>query len=167
MPMKKDQIPEIFIHSLFLSCLTGTGCALVTVIMFFVAGDRTLLYLGGIASVLCIGKGIVLYRTVKLKRYEIIEGVCFHADYPMKRPYPRIRIEQPDGQSISLILDRKQQVLHGHAYRFYFKLGAVPDPKEAIWFQSFRSDGIIGIEEIPVSGGTDENNFSSVQKIGV
>lgn len=148
MPMAKEQISGIFIRSVFLSCMTGIGCALITVIVFLVTGDRTLLFLGGIASLLCIGKAMTLYRTVKQKRYEIIEAICYHVDHPMKRPYPKIRIEQENGQSISLILDKHQKITHGHAYRFYFKQGTVPDPKESIWFQAFRTDGIIGIEEI-------------------
>lgn len=151
MPMDKEQIPGIFIRSVFLSIITGIGCALITVIVFFVTGERTLLFLGGIASLLCIGKGMTLYRTVKQKRYEILEGICYHADFPMKRPYPKIRIEQENGQSLSLILDRHQKITHGHAYRFYFKQGTVPDPNESIWFQALRTDGIIGIEELDES----------------
>ena len=148
MPMPKDQIPEIFIRSVFLSCMTGIACALITVIVFFVTGDRTLLFLGGIASLLCIGKGMTLYRTVKQKRYEIIEGICYHAEHPIKRQFPKIRMEQENGQSISLILDKHQKINHGHVYRFYFKQGTIPDPKESIWFQALRTDGILGIEEI-------------------
>lgn len=153
MPMDKEQIPGIFIRSVFLSIITGIGCALITVIVFFVTGDRTLLFLGGIASLLCIGKGMTLYGTVKQKRYEILEGICYHADYPMKRPFPKVRMEQENGQNISLILDKHQKIIHGHVYRFYFKQGTVPDPKESIWFQSLRTDGIIGIEEIEDSTG--------------
>lgn len=153
MPMDKEQIPGIFIRSVFLSIITGIGCALITVIVFLVTGDRTLLFLGSIASLLCIGKGMTLYRTVKQKRYEIIEGICYHADHPMKRPFPKVRMEQENGQSISLILDKHHKIIHGHVYRFYFKQGTVPDPKESIWFQSLRTDGIIGIEEIEDSTG--------------
>ena len=150
--MDKDQIPGIFIRSVFLSCATGIGCALITVIVFFVTDDRTLLLLGGVSSVFCIGKGLMLYRTVKHKQYEILEGICYHADYPMKRPYPKIRIEQENGQSLTLLLNRHQKIIHGHTYRFYFKQGTVPNPKESIWFQTLQTDGIIGIEEIE---GTD------------
>ena len=165
MPMQKDQIPEIFARSVFLSCMAGIGCALITVIVFFVAGDRTLLLLGGITSLFCIGKGVTLYRTVKQKRYEIIEGICYFADYPMKRPFPKIQLVQGNGQTISLMLDRKQKIIHGHAYRFYFKQGTVPDPKESAWFQTLRTDGIIGIEEIPDGDSTEEKISSTVQKI--
>ena len=94
----------------------------------------------------------MLCRTVKHKKYEILEGICYHADYPMKRPYPKIRIEQENGQSLTLLLNRHQKIIHGHTYRFYYKQGTVPDPKESIWFQTLQTDGIIGIEEIE---GTD------------
>lgn len=150
--MEKNQFPGIFIRSVFLSCVTGIGCALITVIVFLVTDDRTLLLLGGISSVFCIGKGLMLCRTAKHKKYEILEGICYHADYPMKRPYPKIRIEQENGQSLTLLLNRHQKIIHGHTYRLYFKQGTVPDPKESIWFQTLRTDGIIGIEEIE---GTD------------
>lgn len=149
MPMHKDHIPEIFSRNVFLSFMAGIGCVLITVIVFFVTGDRTLLFLGGITSLFCVGKGTALYRAVKQKRYEIIEGICYHADYPMKRPFPKIQVVQGNGQTISLMLDRNQKIIHGHAYRFYFKQGTVPDPKESVWFQTLRTDGIIGIEEIP------------------
>ena len=158
MPMDKEQIPKIFIRSTFLSCMTGIGCALITVIVFLVTDDRTLLLLGSISSVFCIGKGLMLYRIVRHKQYEIIEGVCYHAYYPMKRPYPQIRLEQENGQSLSLILDRHQKITHGHAYRFYFKQGTVPDLKESIWFQALRTDGIIGIEEIRNSADTKKRD---------
>ena len=148
MPMPQDNIPQIFIRSIFLSCMAGIGCALITVIVFFVTGDRTLLSLGSVASLLCIGKSLTLQKTVQKKRYETIEGICYHVDYPVRRPYPKIQIEQKNGVSITLTLDRKQKIRHGHTYRFYFKQGAVPDPNDAIWFQSLKTDGIIGIEEI-------------------
>ena len=154
--MDKNQIPGIFIRSVFLSCVTGIGCALITVIVFLVTDDRTLLLLGSISSVFCIGKGLTLYRIARHKQYEIIEGICYHADYPMKRPYPKIRIEQENGQSISLILDRHQTITHGHAYRFYFKRGTVPDPTESSWLQTLCTDGIIGVEEM------SDNNLSYI-----
>lgn len=165
MPMHKDQIPEIFSRNVFLSCMTGIGCALITVIVFFVTGDRTLLFLGGITSLFCVGKGIALFTIVKQKRYEIIEGICYHTDCPMKRPFSKIRVVQENGQTISLRLDRKQKIIHGHAYRFYFKQGTVPDPKESVWFQTLRTDGIIGIEEIPDVDSLEEKISSTVQKI--
>lgn len=152
MQMDKEQIPEIFIHSTFLSCMTGIGCALITVIVFFVTGDRTLLFLGGVASMLFIGKGILLYRTVKQKRYETVEGSCYYADTHGRKPYPKIRLEMDSGQELSLFLDKKQIINHGHRYRFYFAQGTVPDLKESTWFPFMRTDGIIGFEEIPDDG---------------
>ena len=158
--MDKDQFPGIFIHSVFLSCVTGIGCALITVIVFLVTDDRTLLLLGGISSVFCIGKGLMLCRTVKHKKYEILEGICYHADYPMKRPYPKIRIEQENGQSLTLLLNRHQKIIHG------FITSRVPSriPKNPFGFRRFKPMELSALRRLRAQTSTQNNFFLYAEK---
>ena len=152
MPMHKhNPLPSIFRRNLLLASSMGIGCALITLIVYFITHDRALLQLGSIAFLFFAVKSVLLWNTAQKQHYEVIEGIFYLAEHPLSQFFHSVRIEQPHRADITLMLNRNQKILHGHTYRLYFKRSAHFDPDP----QYLLPSDVIGIE--PVDPATVKN----------
>ncbi len=142
------EIPAVFKKNILLSFTTAIGSLLITVTVFFVTGDRILLYLGLLLFLLCILKTVGLVITVFNNRYEVALGICGSIESPMFFQNIRIHITLTTGNILTLTLNRRHHFRKEEAYLLYFKKGTPLETPGSLWMQKAQTDALLAYEQI-------------------
>ena len=118
---KIKDVPAPLRRKLFLTCIVGTVCLLVGVVMFLFLKDRMMLFLSMAVCLLSFGKAIDYYRVISGAEYEIVEGTCVAIMPKPLRKYRKIKIIDDNGNESTMLLGKQSKVKIGYRYRFYFK----------------------------------------------
>lgn len=150
-------IPAVFRRNMTLSCAAAIGSLLITVTVFFVSGDCTLLYLGLLLFLLGISKTLCLARTVLTGSYQTVVGICSSIDPSVFSRNACIHITLINGTSLTLPMNLRHRFQTDHTYCLYFRKGTPIDGSNNVWLQKIQADGLIAYEE------TDSENLPSVR----
>ncbi len=148
MPMKQwHEIPAVFRKNTVLSCAAAIGSLLITVTVFFAAGDRSFLYLGLMLFLLSILKTLDLVITIVTDRYERVVGICSSIDPPLFSQNAQICITLTSGITIILSVGRRHRFQRDRAYVLYFKAGTPLAEGSSLWLQRAQADALLAYEE--------------------
>lgn len=113
-------IPLIIIKRLALTFMVGAGCFLVSLAVFFYAGDALLLWLGIFLFLACLVKSCRLFFKGLTGSYFILEGECCSAHRLPFAKYRQVIILDSDGEAHCLQLESGIRIIPGDRYRLYF-----------------------------------------------
>lgn len=107
-------------RKLLLTGILGILCLLIGLAMFLYARDRISLLLSALVCGLSLYKAWSIYRIVKKKEYEVVEGTCIGIVPKPFRKYRKVKIMDDEGIETTLLLSNQSKIKIGFRYRFYF-----------------------------------------------
>ncbi len=148
MPMKQwHTIPAVFRRNAALSCGAAIGSLLITVTVFFTAGDRILLYLGLVLFLMAVLKTFALMVTILTGSYETVTGICSSIDPALFSQNTQVHIMLTTGSSLTLTVNRRHHFKKEQAYLLYFKKGTPLEEPNSLWMQKAQTDALLAYEE--------------------
>lgn len=110
--------------------------------------DRVLLMLSIVMFALTLGKAVMMFRSIALRRYEVVEGVCVQISSLPFQKCKKVKLLDADGNERSVLMDKQTRLRIGGRYRLYFRIGnhtAVSDT----WIRSSLAAGnLLGMEDL-------------------
>lgn len=153
MPMNQwHTIPAVFRRNAVLSCAAAIGSLLITVTVFFTAGDRILLYLGLVLFLLVILKTFALMVTILTGSYETVTGICSGIDPALFSQNTQVHITLTTGSSLTLTMNHRHRFKKEQAYLLYFKKDTPLDAPDSPWMQKAQTDALLAYEEAELEG---------------
>ncbi len=152
-------IPAVFRRNVLISCAAAIGSLLITVTVFFTAGDRILLYLGLVLFLLAILKTMALIGAILTGSYETVMGICSTIEPVLFSQNTRIHITLTTGSTLTLIMCRRHSFKPEQAYLLYFKKGTPLEKPDSLWMQKAQTDALLAYEE------TNLENYGEIKNI--
>lgn len=144
---KWTQFPSIFRRQILVSGFTGIGCSVFAAVVHFLSKDHILLMLSGVIFIFCLGKCVSLWSVAAAGRYHIVEGICqMPKGYALR--YRKVQIIDQEGNSTTVMIDRKAGLKNGAYYRLYFQSGITNSTGNSKMDAVMLSDALIGFEEV-------------------
>lgn len=143
--------PPALQHRLLLTLLSGIGIIAISVIIYFVIKDKTLLCLGGIVFIGCLSRCFSLWSVISKHNYEVVVGTCIGITTPPLRRYQKVKLMDEHGIESTLLLQKPSRVTIGGQYRFYFKKTNQPILGNSFLDSSISADTFLGYEELKPS----------------
>ena len=112
--------PPALLKAIWLTALIGAGCLGLGILYFLKTKDRVLLFLSLLVFLGCTAKALSLYRTVRKRHYEVVEGTCIRA---AQRPFWKtqtVGLLDADDVEHTLCLPKSCKMSLGRQYRLYF-----------------------------------------------
>ena len=112
--------PPALLKAIGLTALIGAGCLGLGILYFLKTKDRVLLFLSLLVFLGCTAKALSLYRTVRKRRYEVVEGTCIRA---AQKPFGKMQtvgLLDADDVEHTLCLPKSCKMRIGRQYRLYF-----------------------------------------------
>lgn len=145
--VKWNQFPSIFRRQILGSGFTGIGCIGLAAVVYFLSKDHILLLLSGVILIFCFGKCVSLWSVAAAGRYHIVGGICqIPKGYALR--YRKVQIIDQEGNSTTVMIDRKAGMKNGAYYRLYFQSGINNSTGNSKMDAAMLSDALIGFEEL-------------------
>ena len=112
--------PPALLKAIWLTALIGAGCLGLGILYFLKTKDRVLLFLSLLVFLGCTAKALSLYRTVRKRRYEVVEGTCIRAAQNPFGKMETVGLLDADGTEHILYLPKSCKMSVGRQYRLYF-----------------------------------------------
>jgi hypothetical protein len=125
--------------------LLGAGFLIVGATCSLLSGDKAIAVLSLLIFFGCLIRAYTLYRLVRDKSYETIEGVCagIHAK-PLSK-YRTVGILDANGLESSIKLRKSERLHIGARYRFYFRQN---DLDSKVYGFPLQTDTYFGMEKL-------------------
>lgn len=144
---KWTRFPAIFRRQIIMSGLTGIGCTGLATMVYFISKDRILLLLSGVILLFCLGKCVSLWSITATGRYHVMEGICqISKGYVLR--YRKVQITDFEGNTTTVLIDRKSVMKNDAYYRLYFQSGINNKTGNSKLDAALLSDSLIGFEEV-------------------
>lgn len=144
-------IPSIIVKRLALTSMVGACCFLVSLAVFFHAGDALLLWLGFFLFLICLVKSFLLFFRGLAGAYFTLEGECCSVRRLPFTRYQQVIILDSDGETHCLQLESGIRLIPGARYRLYF--AEIPQgafaAQSALLHRAAASGNFWGIELLP------------------
>lgn len=148
--------PPALLKTIWLTALIGAGCIGLGILYYLNTRDRILLFLSLSVFLGCIAKALFLYRSVRKRRYETVEGICISA---AQKPFGKtqtVGLLDADGSEHTLYVPKSCKMRIGRQYRLYFSQRSAPRSGNRRLDAALHTEGFLGYECI-----TDETPSSS------
>ena len=142
-----ETIPKPLFRRLVLTFLVGIGCLFTGIAFYFMENDLTFLYLSTLIFLGSVCKTVLLFLQIIHKSYTVIKGTCLSIHPLFFRNCSEIIIEDIDGNSLHLLLDKNQKLKPGMYYHIYFKSSSgIPPGSNPLVEKALLTDNLLGIE---------------------
>lgn len=138
--------PPALLKTIWLTTLIGTGCISLGILYFLKTKDRVLLLLSLFVFLGCTAKALFLYRTVRKRRYETMEGICIST---VQRAFGKIQtigLLDADGSEHTLYVPKSCKIRIGRQYRLYFSQRSSPRSGNRRLDAALQTEGFLGYE---------------------
>lgn len=140
--------PAVLRRRWILTGAAGVGFLLVGLAVFFSLGDRILLMLSGMLALCTLLHCVEYYRTVRCRRYQVIEAVCAALGRPVIGRQRKVRLLLRDGREVTVTLDKRMDLRIGRTYRIFFRLNRASPPGGADLQDLPAGDSILALEDL-------------------
>ena len=104
----------------------GLGSCWWDWLCFFALGDRVLLILSGMLTFCTLLHCAEYYRTVRSRRYQVIEATCVALGRAGIGRQRKVRLLLQDGRDVTVTLDKRMDLRIGRQYRIFCRLNRAP-----------------------------------------
>ena len=118
-PLKNGPAP--IRKKILLTGILGTVCLLIGAGICIFAKDKMMLLLSVAVFVFSAVKVYSLYKMLRDKTYEVVEGTCIAIVPKPLRKFRKIKIMDDEGNESAMLLGKQDKIQIGNRYRFYFK----------------------------------------------
>lgn len=140
--------PPALLKAIGLTALIGAGCLGLGILYFLKTKDRVLLFLSLLVFLGCTAKALSLYRIVRKRRYEVVEGTCIRA---AQKPFGKMQtvgLLDADGTEHIVYLPKSCKMRVGRQYRLYFSQRRPPCSGNRRLDAALQTEGFLGYEGI-------------------
>ena len=140
--------PAVLRRRWLLTGAAGIGFLLVGLAVFFALEDRVLLILSGMLTFCTLLHCAEYYRTVRSRRYQVIEATCVALGRAGIGRQRKVRLLLQDGRDVTVTLDKRMDLRIGRQYRIFCRLNRAP-PHDGADLQDLPAgDSILALEDL-------------------
>ena len=140
--------PPALLKAIGLTALIGAGCLGLGILYFLKTKDRVLLFLSLLVVLGCTAKALSLYRTVRKRRYEVVEGTCIRAAQNPFGKMETVGLLDAGGTEHILYLPKSCKMSVGRQYRLYFSQRRPSCSGNRRLDAALQTEGFLGYEGI-------------------
>ncbi|MDD2980959.1 MAG: hypothetical protein PHN80_13465 [Hespellia sp.] len=146
-------MPKPLFSKLVATYATGFFCLLLGSIFAYSTQDWLFFFMSLILFTCCMGKGFLLQRVIRNRRYYIVTGICQQVSHVMFQRISKVTLLLEDMSIEVYHLDKSIPLHPGHRYQLYFKKpsGMSASPKDAFQRNPYAryTQEFLGYEELP------------------
>jgi len=141
--------PKPLLQKLLFTFLLGIGFILVGAAYYmYISPDRILLILSILVFAASLVKGGLLLYRIKIKNYEIVEGVCVGFTTKPLSKFRGVKFMDAQGNEATVRLPKNHKFMIEHRYRLYFSKNTAPPVGSEFIDTRLTTDSFLGYEEI-------------------
>ena len=140
--------PAVLRRRWLLTGAAGIGFLLVGLAVFFALEDRVLLILSGMLTFCTLLHCAEYYRTVRSRRYQVIEATCVALGRAGIWRQRKVRLLLQDGRDVTVTFDKRMDLRIGRQYRIFCRLNRAT-PHDGADLQDLPAeDSILALEDL-------------------